>query len=85
MSFENRDCPCGLSKEPETMLCTQCHDAFEERPEMRTFNDAHSPRDLRRQAAIILCTLARRRRVVLVFDPPLRNQCFTVISSSRQP
>ena len=60
MSWENTKCPCGGRKESETMLCRDCEEYLEDRPEMAIFRGDGDP-DLRRHAAITLLALARGR------------------------
>lgn len=63
MSWENTDCPCGGKKERETMLCPDCVAHFQkERPSLFDYLDTRRPLESRRSSAIILCSLARRRK-----------------------
>lgn len=61
MSYEDSHCPCGGLKLPYFMLCAACMDHMKDRPEMATFNSS-DPVPLRRNAAVILVTLARGRK-----------------------
>jgi len=62
MAYEDTNCPCGDKKERETMLCELCMDHLKDRHEMQTWQDREERWDFRRHAAIILLTLARRRK-----------------------
>jgi hypothetical protein len=62
MSFENSNCPCGGKKPNDTMLCDDCVSAFSNRRELAEYQDGKLPLEWRRNAAIILVTLARSRR-----------------------
>lgn len=61
MSYENTQCPCGGKKPTQTMLCDDCLEAFKDRKELATFQDTSHGLEMRRHAAIILLSLARRR------------------------
>lgn len=62
-SWEGSICPCGGTKERETMLCPECVAHFEqERPSLFVYLDAKQPLELRRSSAIILASLARKRK-----------------------
>ena len=62
-SWEGTVCPCGGSKERETMLCPDCVVHFQkERPSLFDYLDTSRPLDWRRSSAVILVTLARGRR-----------------------
>ena len=61
MSFENQHCPCGGKKPTDTMLCDDCNSTFNARREWREYQDGTLPISYRRNAAIILLALARRR------------------------
>lgn len=60
MSFENTQCPCGWKKPCDTMLCDQCMADLKEHNSMKAFLDLKSPTSYRRQAALVLLTLARK-------------------------
>lgn len=62
MSFEDTHCPCGGKKERETMLCAECVEWLKDKPAMKAFLDETCAVEYRRQAAIILVTLARKRK-----------------------
>jgi hypothetical protein len=62
VSYENTSCPCGGKKPCDTMLCDGCNEAFKDRTEMRDYQDIYLSLELRRNAAVILVTLARKRR-----------------------
>lgn len=62
MSYEDTNCPCGGTKDRQTMLCPACREAFNDRREMTEYTDVHLPVAFRRQAALVLVTLARGRR-----------------------
>lgn len=66
MSYENTACPCGGQKEPGTMLCQACVEEFKHHPSMEAFNDLGAGPEYRRQAALILISLSRRRIKVKV-------------------
>ena len=61
MSWEGTVCACGNHKERESLLCRECEEAFRETPEMRTYLHPGSRWQARRNAAILLLALARRR------------------------
>ena len=61
MSFENSKCPCGAKKPTDTMLCDECVTHLAHRREMADYQDGKLPVEVRRHAAIILVSLARRR------------------------
>jgi len=62
MAYDDTACPCGDKKPPSTMLCDACMAELADRREMQSFkNDQESP-EWRRQAAIILLSLARGRK-----------------------
>lgn len=63
MSFNNTKCPCGGRKEPQTFLCPACVIAFSDRPEMSDYMDERLGLDLRRDAAFVLLSLAKKRRI----------------------
>lgn len=62
MSFENTSCACGDTKARETMLCIQCTDHLKGREEMEVFLNERERFESRRRAAIILLSLARKRK-----------------------
>lgn len=62
MSYENTNCPCGGTKERDTMLCDSCLEYLADRKEMVSFRDVLLPLEYRRNAAIILLSLSRKRR-----------------------
>lgn len=62
MSYEGTDCPCGDVKPKNTMLCDGCKTAFKDHPSMATFLDTTEAAEVRRHAAIILVSLARKRK-----------------------
>ena len=62
MSYEDTNCPCGGKKLTQTMLCDDCLHVFALRPEMKVFNNEGYTINARRDAAIILCSLARKRK-----------------------
>ncbi len=61
MSYENSKCPCGGKKPPETMLCQDCIATFAARRELKDYCDDALTLEGRRNAAIILLALSRRR------------------------
>lgn len=62
MSYEDTNCPCGGTKERETMLCKECMEALKDHPCMRGFLDARQSTQSRRHDAVVLVTLAARRK-----------------------
>jgi len=61
MSWEDNKCPCGGHKERQTMLCSACETFLADHPSMAAYKDEQRSLDARRHAAIVLCTLARKR------------------------
>jgi hypothetical protein len=61
MAYENRECPCGGKKERETMLCQACQETFHDTVEVAALNQEW-PVEARRNAAIRLLSMARRRK-----------------------
>lgn len=61
MAYEDTKCPCGLKKLTDTMLCDDCNSHFSTRREMNDYQDPKLPLLARRNAAVILVTLARGR------------------------
>jgi hypothetical protein len=61
MSYENTKCPCGGNKPAGTMLCDDCIATLADRREVKDYQDGTLPLEYRRSAAIILCSLSRRR------------------------
>ncbi len=61
MSWEGTVCACGGVKERESLLCRECEEAFRHTPEMRMYLHPGSRWQSRRNAAILLLALARRR------------------------
>jgi hypothetical protein len=62
VSYENTKCPCGGEKPCDTMLCDECLKAFADHPSMKAFDDPQGNLTYRKQAAIILCSLAHSRK-----------------------
>lgn len=62
MSYENTKCPCGGTKERETMLCADCEEYLADRKEMKVYRDIQHPLEYRRSAAIILILLSMVRK-----------------------
>ena len=62
MSYEDTSCPCGGKKERETMLCNDCEQYLADHPAMAVFKDKSNSNESRRHAAMILLTLARKRK-----------------------
>lgn len=62
MSYEDTKCPCGGKKPTQTMLCDECVEHFKDRRELREYQDGTLPLEYRRNAAIILLSLARKRK-----------------------
>lgn len=63
MSYENNSCPCGNKKPTDTLLCDDCFSCFSGRKEMAIFAGKAGP-EIRRNAAIILLMLSRRRKLI---------------------
>lgn len=63
MSYENQQCPCGGRKPRETMLCDDCKSALADRSELQDYLDQRLSLDYRRNAALVLLSLAKRRRI----------------------
>lgn len=61
MSYENQYCPCGGRKERETMLCANCVRDFADRPELQDYQNKNLSFDYRRNAALVLLSLAHQR------------------------
>jgi hypothetical protein len=61
MSYENTSCPCGGRKERETMLCAPCIAATEGTIEAAVMHDTTRTWQTRRNAAIRLIAMARKR------------------------
>lgn len=61
MSYEDQHCPCGGRKERQTMLCVDCVSTFSDRAEIKDYQDRSLPLDWRRNSALILLSLARKR------------------------
>ena len=61
MSFENTACPCGGTKERETMICPACSDYLKDHPAMKSMNNEKASVESRRHAAIVIVTCARAR------------------------
>jgi hypothetical protein len=62
MSYDNTKCPCGGTKQTETMLCPECCAAFWNRHEMTDYQNGALSVQVRRQAAITLLAMARGRK-----------------------
>lgn len=62
MAYEDTKCPCGDKKPTDTMLCDTCVDYFKDRREMAEYQDGKLSLEYRRNAAVILVTLARGRK-----------------------
>lgn len=68
MSYEDTRCPCGGTKDRDTMLCQVCESDLAGHNSMKVFRneDGSWNVEARRHAAIILCaesaTLGRTRR-----------------------
>lgn len=62
MSYEDTNCPCGGKKPTDTMLCDPCEEHLKDRREMAEYRNLSLPTDYRRSAAVILVSLARRRK-----------------------
>jgi hypothetical protein len=61
MSYDNTNCPCGGRKERETMLCRDCRDNTASTFEAAVVADPARPWQTRRNAAIRLIAMARKR------------------------
>lgn len=62
MAYEDTKCPCGDKKPTDTMLCDACNAHFAARREMAEYQNPALRGDYRRNAAIILVSLARCRK-----------------------
>jgi hypothetical protein len=62
MAFEDKKCPCGNRKQTDTMLCDECNAHFADRKELSEYQDQSLRLDYRRNAAVVLVTLARDRK-----------------------
>lgn len=62
MSFEDTKCPCGGVKNRDSMLCHDCEHHLANVREMAVYKDESYPVQSRRNAAIGLLSLARRRK-----------------------
>jgi hypothetical protein len=65
MSYENTKCPCGGSKQRETMICQACTDHLSgtNPHEIKGYQDsANHSAESRRNMAIRLLAAARRRK-----------------------
>lgn len=69
MAFQDTHCPCGGTKERETLICTDCCQHFTGTLELATYLETSWPRDSRRTAAIRLLSMARKRsrKLALIF------------------
>jgi hypothetical protein len=61
MSYENNQCPCGGRKERETMLCRGCQDHTASTIEAAVMADTTRTWQTRRNAAIRLIAMVRKR------------------------
>ena len=61
MSYENSNCPCGGKKLTDTLLCPACEDLFKSHRDRSAMWDRKLPFDARRQAAIRVLAMSRRR------------------------
>jgi hypothetical protein len=61
MSYENQECPCGGKKRRETMLCDDCVREFSDREELKDYLNETLSLDYRRNAALVLLSLAHNR------------------------
>ena len=70
MSYENTSCPCGGRKERETMLCAGCVAATDGVADAFIVADSSRQWQARRNAAIRLIAMARKRhqKLALKFD-----------------
>lgn len=62
MSYENTSCPCGEKKLTDTMLCAACERAVAGTYDRKAMDDHHNPFELRRQSALRVLAISRRRR-----------------------
>jgi hypothetical protein len=62
MSYEDTNCPCGGTKERQTMICHQCQTTFAATTEMAALNIPEWPIEAKRVAAIRLLSMCRRRK-----------------------
>jgi hypothetical protein len=68
MSYENTACPCGEKKLTDTMLCAACEAAVAGTYDRKAMDDQSNAFELRRQAAMRVLAVSRRRRAA---DLPL--------------
>lgn len=62
MSFENTQCPCGGTKERETLICRDCLTQFTGSMELAIYQQHDGRTESRRAAAIRLLAMARKRQ-----------------------
>jgi hypothetical protein len=62
MSYENTSCPCGEKKLTDTMLCAACETAVGGSYDRKAMDDHRQPFELRRQSALRVLSISRRRR-----------------------
>jgi hypothetical protein len=67
MSYENTECPCGGTKERETIICQACRLQFAEAIELDAMDNLKFPMETRRSAAIRVLAMARKRNKRLAF------------------
>lgn len=61
MSYENSNCSCGGKKLTNTMLCPTCEASFSTHPDRFAMWDRKLPFAARRQAAIRVLAMSRKR------------------------
>lgn len=61
MSWENTRCPCGGTKDRDTMLCTACEQAVAGSFDFTRMHDTTAHLSERRSAAVRVLAAARRR------------------------
>ena len=62
MSYENTACPCGRQKLTDTMICAACETAVAGSYDRVAMDDHRHPFELRRQSAMRVLAISRRRR-----------------------
>lgn len=65
MSYDNTHCPCGGKKMTETMLCPECEVAVAGTFDRQEMDNPHASFEKRRNAAIRVLAVARRRTAKL--------------------
>ena len=72
MSYENTACPCGGQKLTDTMLCAACETAVAGTYDRKAMDDHRNGFELRRQSAMRVLSISRRRNASLPLAFSLR-------------